>query len=220
MPEGPKGIENLADLELDGQNPNRGTKAGQGMVDRSLRKLGAGRSILVDKDGKVVAGNKTVRSARALNLPVRVVQTDGTELVVVQRTDLDAESVTGREMAIADNRAGQVGLEWDGEIIGELAAVMDMEQYFDKDELEEMMGGGGEEEVEAEVPFSEFIGEASNYVVLRFTNDMDWLNALDHFQLVTKCARRQDGKPWSRGIGRVVDGGAYLTRVQGQGDEE
>jgi len=41
--------EKLEDLVQDRQNANAGTERGRYMLDHSLRELGAGRSILVDK---------------------------------------------------------------------------------------------------------------------------------------------------------------------------
>ena len=52
-----KKIDTLADLTPDGENFNRHTEFGQKLLEDSLRKFGAGRSILVDKDGNIIAGN-------------------------------------------------------------------------------------------------------------------------------------------------------------------
>ncbi len=50
----------LSDLSPDLRNANLGTERGHAMLERSLQETGAGRSILVDKHGKVIAGNKTL----------------------------------------------------------------------------------------------------------------------------------------------------------------
>ena len=78
-----------SELRLDGRNANRGTARGREALARSLREYGAGRSVLVDREGRVIAGNKTVEQARMLGIPVKTVDTDGQELVAVRRTDLD-----------------------------------------------------------------------------------------------------------------------------------
>ena len=44
----------------DSRNANKGTERGLALLDKSLRQYGAGRSILVDKNGRVIAGNKTL----------------------------------------------------------------------------------------------------------------------------------------------------------------
>ena len=69
----------LADLTPDPQNANRGTARGREALARSLRDYGAGRGVLIDRDGRIIAGNKTVDQANALGLRLRVVRTDGAE---------------------------------------------------------------------------------------------------------------------------------------------
>jgi hypothetical protein len=101
-------------LQPDRRNANRGTARGRALLEDSLRRYGAGRSILADKHGNVIAGNKTLETAADLGLPVRVVETDGTELVVVQRRDLDLDAdPRARELAYADNRVAELDLDWD-----------------------------------------------------------------------------------------------------------
>ena len=129
-------------IQPDTKNANKGTERGRYMVEASLRETGAGRSIVLDKDGRIIAGNKTFEAASDIGLPVRIVQTDGTELVAVQRTDLDLSDDTGaaRRLAYFDNRAGQVGLEWDAEqILGDITAGLDLSAMFRQDELDELL---------------------------------------------------------------------------------
>lgn len=76
-------------------------------MPKSLTRLGAGRSIVADKNGVVIAGNKTLQAAEAQGIPVRIVETDGKELVVVQRTDLDLANGDTR----ARERMSDMGLE-------------------------------------------------------------------------------------------------------------
>src|ERR1039458_8572307 len=104
----------LADLTSDNRNANKGTERGNALIQESLQQYGAGRSILLDKHGVIIAGNKTVENCGAIGMDdVIVVQSDGTKLVAVQRTDLDLKDAKTRQLAIADNRAGQVSLDWD-----------------------------------------------------------------------------------------------------------
>ena len=109
-----KKIDTLADLTPDGENFNRHTEFGQKLLEDSLRKFGAGRSILVDKDGNIIAGNSTTETAAAIGMEdVIVVPTDGKKLVVVQRTDLSLDSQEGRELALADNMTALKGIDLD-----------------------------------------------------------------------------------------------------------
>lgn len=63
---------------------------------------------------------------------------------------------------------------------------------------------------EAEIEFSEYLDEENNYVVLFFDNRINWLQAQTHFDLKSVHSKRANGKPWSKGIGRVIDGAKYL----------
>lgn len=139
-----KAIKKLTDLTPDAQNPNRGTERGIYAVETSLEKYGAGRSILVDAKGRVIAGNKTLQAAADKGFGVDVVQTTGDRLVVVQRTDLDLDDPTGaaRALSVADNRAGQLGLDWDPVAMSALVADgMDVAGFFSEGELAELLAG-------------------------------------------------------------------------------
>jgi hypothetical protein len=110
----------LSDFTPDKGNANKGTQRGLKALDTSLRQYGAGRSILVDKKGRVIAGNKTLERAADIGIDdVIVVESDGTKLIAVKRTDLDLESDDGKARALAtyDNRVGQLDLDWDIEAL-------------------------------------------------------------------------------------------------------
>lgn len=137
-----KATTDYGGIQPDRKNANKGTVRGRGMVEASLRETGAGRSILLDKDGRIIAGNKTFEAATDIGLPVRIVETNGKELVAVKRTDLDLDDDTGmaRKLAYYDNRASQVGLEWDAEVVlADLGAGVDLSAMFRQDELDELL---------------------------------------------------------------------------------
>jgi len=101
----------IGDLAPDDNNANRGTARGRKMLKGSLKKLGAGRSILVDKNFTTIAGNKTLDEAKKQGFKrVVVVDSAGDTLVAVRRTDLDVQDKKGQELAIADNRVSEVDL--------------------------------------------------------------------------------------------------------------
>lgn len=141
-----KRISKREDLSLDPRNANKGTERGRYMLEQSLRECGAGRSILTDKEGRVIAGNKTLEVAEELDIPIRVVETDGRELVVVQRSDLDLDSEQARKLAYYDNRSSEVGLAWDAEqIAADLEAGLDLGAMFGEDELAAILRRGNDE---------------------------------------------------------------------------
>jgi len=135
----------ISDLKLDPDNANKGTeRGGQALLD-SLRKYGAGRSILIDKNGSVIAGNKTLSKAQEAGLEdVLVIKTDGSKIVAVQRTDLDLNDPKARELAYADNRISEIDLDWDIERLKkDLEKGIDLESLFSEKEINELLASLG-----------------------------------------------------------------------------
>ena len=134
----------ITDLKFDDKNFNKGTSYGKSLMEKSLQKFGAGRSILADKNLKIIAGNKTAESFGELGLEdVEIVQSDGTKLIVVQRMDIDLDTPQGREMALADNQTAKVNLEFDYEMLESEINDATLEEWGIKieDEVEEEPDG-------------------------------------------------------------------------------
>ena len=133
----------LDSLTPDASNANRGTERGRYALEASLRKYGAGRSILIDREGRIIAGNKTAETAADVGIDdVIIVQTDGRQLVAVQRTDLDLDSKEARELAYADNRVAELDLSFDPEqVLADLGAGVDLSGLWRQDELDALLGG-------------------------------------------------------------------------------
>lgn len=109
---------NIESLQQDDKNFNKGTKKGRGLIDKSIRKFGAGRSILLDKNNRIIAGNKTQELAKEAGIKkVIVIDAKPDELVAVRRGDIDLDSEKGREMALADNATSAANLDWDDEAL-------------------------------------------------------------------------------------------------------
>lgn len=152
-----KDITRISDLIPDANNYNKGTEFGSGLIAKSIQKNGLGRSLLLDKHGKVIAGNKTLEGTVAAGFndeDIIVVKTDGTKLVVVQRTDLDLDTRKGKEMALADNATAKANLAWDYDALG---------ADFQADELEawgvfeeESEGGFGDNSLNSEAQEDDF----------------------------------------------------------------
>ena len=119
---------NIESLVPDNKNFNKGTEYGQHLIEESLRKFGAGRSILLDKNNRIISGNKTTENCANVGLDdVIIVETDGTKLVAVKRTDIDLDSAQGREMALADNTTGKANLCFDTDLIMQEAEKFDFD---------------------------------------------------------------------------------------------
>ena len=141
-------VVNIETLVQDDHNFNKGTEAGRELMERSFKQLGAGRSIVIDKDGRIIAGNKSQQAAMAAGIKkVRIIETQGDELVAVKRTDLSLDSKEGRELALADNLTTQINLQWDEAELQSVAAQegIDLEDWGVPLDIKEAV-----EEVEAQ----------------------------------------------------------------------
>lgn len=124
MPRKPKPTE-------DPRNARKHSQHNREAVGKSLADLGAGRSIVVDKTGRVIGGNATLAEAERLGLPLQYVHTTGDRLVVVVRDDLAPDDPRRKALAIADNRAGDpdIGSTWNktqlAELLAEIAEALD-----------------------------------------------------------------------------------------------
>ena len=99
-------VVDIRDIIPDDKNFNKGNEQGQELMERSFKELGAGRSILLDRNCNIIAGHKSQQAAIAAGIQmVRVIETTVDELVAVKRTDVDIDSADGRRMAYLDIRA-------------------------------------------------------------------------------------------------------------------
>jgi len=133
----------IDELTPDAENVRRRTERSTEVIANSLKQFGAGRSIVLDRDGVVRAGNGTVEGAKAAGIDrVRVIESDGSELIAIKRTDLSGADATA--YAIADNRAADLST-WDFEGLDEqLGSLVDAEFDidaigFNEDELAGML---------------------------------------------------------------------------------
>lgn len=118
----------IESLVPDNKNFNKGTQFGEHLMDESLRKFGLGRSILIDKNNRIIAGNKTAEKASDIGFDnVIIVETDGNSLVAVKRNDIDLDSAKGRELALADNATSKANLCFDTDLIMQEAAKFDFD---------------------------------------------------------------------------------------------
>lgn len=111
----------LSSLIPDDKNMNKHNQYGMHLLEKSISILGLGRSILVDKNNRIIGGNGVAETAASLGIEdCIIVETTGDQLVVVKRTDIDLDSKMGRELALADNAVAHVNLDWDQEAIESL----------------------------------------------------------------------------------------------------
>ena len=94
---------NNSNLKYDKRNYRKHNEKNKKLIRKSLEECGTGRSIIVDSNDEIIAGNGVYEQAKAMNIPVKVVETDGTELIAVKRTDLKTSDEKRTKLAILDN---------------------------------------------------------------------------------------------------------------------
>lgn len=134
---GHKQFESLADLTPDPANARRHNPRNVGMLVDSLHQVGAARSIVVDENGVVLAGNATIEAAAEAGIHrVKTVEADGSEIVAVVRRGLTREQKT--KLALYDNRVAELA-EWNPDVLSELVDTKALEGMFSDKELAEIL---------------------------------------------------------------------------------
>lgn len=149
-------IQHIKDLIPDPKNARRHNPRNIGVIERSMNDVGAARSIVIDEDGVILAGNATTEAAAQAGITrVRVVEADGNEIIAVQRRGLTPEQKI--KLALADNRANELS-DWEPDVLAGLAAEVDVSGLFREDELAELAmpmdntGGIATDEAESDIP--------------------------------------------------------------------
>ena len=114
-------------IKFDAHNYRKHSDKNKSLINKSLKECGAGRSIVIDNDGEIIAGNGIYEQAQKLNIPTKIIETDGTQLVVVKRTDLNTNDEKRKQLAIMDNSTSDSS-EFD---LDSLQADFDVEQLQD-----------------------------------------------------------------------------------------
>lgn len=190
----------INDLKPYPQNAKKHPSEQVEHIANSIREFGFQQPIVVDKDNVVVIGHGRLLAAKKLNMD---------SVPCVRADDLTDEQI--KALRLADNKTNES--EWDFDLLDmELSDIeIDMEQFgFEKEEKEE--------KIDAEVEFSEILNEESNYLILKFDNEIDWLQAETFFNLKPKMAysTRKDGQIKGNkkvGIGRVINGSDFFQKI-------
>ena len=131
-------MTSINDLQNDHKNARKRTDRSSKLIAESLSKFGAARSIVIDENNRILAGNGTIAGAKAAGIKnLKVIETDGKEIIAVKRTGLSEDEKIG--LALADNRTSDLS-EWDLNMLEELSQEHDLEPWFDNDDLKELLG--------------------------------------------------------------------------------
>jgi len=127
----------INDLQNDPKNARKRTDRSAKLIKQSLEQYGAARSIVIDENNRILAGNGTIAGAKAAGIKnLKIIESNGDEIIAVKRTGLSEEEKVG--LAIADNRTGDLS-EWDIDMLEQLSKEHDLNDFFDKKELDDIL---------------------------------------------------------------------------------
>ena len=130
-------MTSINSLQSDHKNARKRTDQSAKLIEESLKRYGAARSIVIDEDNRILAGNGTIEGAKAAGIKnLRVIETDGTEIIAVKRTGLSEEDKVG--LALADNRTSDLS-DWDQEMLRKLSEEHDLAPWFEAQDLDELL---------------------------------------------------------------------------------
>lgn len=108
----------MTNIKFDKRNYRKHNDKNKDLINKSLKECGAGRSIVIDNEGEIIAGNGIYEQAQKLGIKTKIIETDGSELVVVKRTDLATDDEKRKQLAVMDNSTSDSS-EFDIELLSE-----------------------------------------------------------------------------------------------------
>ncbi len=169
----------LKDIKHDTRNYRKHDKRNLDLIKKSIDEVGFGRSVVIDNNNEIIAGNGVVSQVDK-DTKIKVVETDGSELVVVKRTDLATDDEKRKRLAIMDNSASDMS-EFDIELLQadfdvpdlqdmgiEFPDLMDGTNYDD----EELMSNQNLQEMQTNKMLALSKMPIDSYLVIKFDENM------------------------------------------------
>lgn len=206
-------LQNVTELVPYARNSRTHSDEQIAQIAASIREFGWTNPVLVDKNNTIIAGHGRVLAARRLGMD---------EVPTLSLEHLTDAQV--RAYVIADNKLA-LNAGWDDALLASELEALKQEGFelgivgFTEQELEELRSFAEENEKEEVVKYSTELDQESNYVVLKFSKDIDWIQAETLLGIESTYSLRQNGKTWSKGVGRVLDGPKTL-KLLGQEPEQ
>lgn len=203
--------KDIKELKPYKKNAKKHPKEQVERIANSIKEFGffEHRAVAIDKENNVVEGHGRILAAKKAGLK---------QVPTICLDDMTEEQI--KAWRLIENRTAESSYDEamiNKEIEELLQSDIDMEAFgFSVDVLEDETM-----EVEPDVPFTEILNEENNYIVLKFNNKIDWLNAMGIFGIEKAKAypTKKEGNKKSfgmrAGVGRVLDGQKALERVTG-----
>lgn len=131
-------ILDITELVPDPRNARVHGERNIGMIRESLSEVGAARSIVIDEDDEILAGNGVIEAAKQAGITrIRVIDSDGDEIIAVRRSGLTDEQKV--KLALFDNRTAELAT-WDVTVLqNTIEAGIDLSAMWSEDEILAML---------------------------------------------------------------------------------
>lgn len=161
------------------------------------------RPIVVDENNIILGGNMRYKACIEVGLK---------EIYIIQADNLTEDQK--KEFIIKDNSGFG---DWDWDVIANEWDLKKLDEWgvniISGEDINEMQNPNN---IDTENIFATELDSESNYIVLKFENDIDWIQAKTLFKLKTETGRRANGKEWSKGIGRVLNGVEAIKKIKNE----
>lgn len=196
----------IKELKPYKKNAKKHNKEQVEQIANSIKEFGFTQPVIIDKNNCVVAGHGRILGAKKAGLK---------QVPTVCLDDLTEEQI--KAYRLVDNKLNES--EWDSDLLKQsLDEILEMDMGafgFETNVLMEQ-----DMEVEPEIPFTEILNEENNYIVLKFDNKVDWINALGvlGIEKVKAFPTKKNGNKKTfgerAGVGRVIDGVKALEKMK------
>ena len=118
----------LSSITPDDKNNNKHTAYGMDLLEKSVNKVGIIESITVSNDDKIISGNARHEViGKHFEKEALIIETDGTQPIVIKRTDIESNTKEFYEASILANTTSKKNIDFDIEVIDALAVEYDID---------------------------------------------------------------------------------------------
>ena len=118
----------LSNITPDDKNNNKHTAYGMDLLEKSVNKVGIIESITVSNDDKIISGNARHEViGKNFTKEALVIETDGTQPIIIKRTDIESDTKQFYEASILANTTSKKNIDFDMEVIDSLAVEYDID---------------------------------------------------------------------------------------------
>lgn len=135
-----KPVSDISQLVHDKRNPRKHNERNLKVIVNSLHDVGFARSIVIDENNEILAGNGVTEAAVIAGIEkVIEVEADGNTIVAVRRRGLTDEQK--QRLKYYDNRSGELA-GWDNEqLLADMQNGLDLSAFWNQDELDALLEG-------------------------------------------------------------------------------